>query len=120
MLKPLGWCVVLSTASFGALWFARLIYYAVGVYLLDVGMHRQLERILWISGVGLLLCAAASLWSGRSVWRRMVGEAESRTIADDPARAHNRRVFAAAIVLTACLASAVVLYQVAHRMAQPP
>ncbi|MYD98059.1 MAG: hypothetical protein F4X98_11845 [Gammaproteobacteria bacterium] len=70
-MAVLPWCMVLTVSLFGVLWSGRTIYLAVGVYLLDVGMHRQLEQIIWTSAGVATLCAGVAFWSARGIWKRM-------------------------------------------------
>ena len=73
-LRTPGRCLVLTASSFGVSWTATVVFYAVVVFHLDVGMHQTLQRTIWTSGGVLLFCLAAAIWSGRSVWKHMAGK----------------------------------------------
>lgn len=114
----LAWCVVLTVSLFGVLWSGRTIYLAVGVYLLDVGMHRQLEQMIWTSGGVAILCAGVAFWSARGIYKRMT--ATSADGMESATAGRGRQGLPGTLAAVAmCLAIAIAVVVAVIRMLQP-
>ena len=115
-LRTPGRCLVLTASSFGVSWTATVVFYAVVVFHLDVGMHQTLQRTIWTSGGVLLFCLAAAIWSGRSLWKHMAGKPGKGTAAGASDHAGRPGVPSAVAVIALCLAVGIVSSILAMRM----
>lgn len=101
----LAWCLVLSVSTFGVVWLAPAIPFAVvAMRHVDFESARTIQWLMWMQTGIVTLCLVVALWSGRSVWKRLVGKASVSS-----AGARQEDVVAAVATIVLCLIVGIVV-----------